>query len=203
MERFIKLQPKILISKIFTHPTALKIWIWCLCKASYKKEFVPLSRGKGRGNIIVELLPRQFVFGRLKAAKELKINGNTIYWWLRKFASDEFDKIIEISTHSSYSIITISKYVNYQGSGNGSLTGDSQVRFNRNNTINQDMSDIVLSAHQHNLKEEVYKGKIINAALFENLKDENCLLAAQKAREPGELFNDEWVERMKRKYKDY
>jgi hypothetical protein len=110
-EGSIKLFRSILSSQVFAHQTALKIWVWCLCKASYKERFISVKIGKG--NVIVKLLPGQFVFGRYKAEEDLNIDGSTIYRWLQKFASPEFDMIL-IESNNQYSIITICKWNEYQ-----------------------------------------------------------------------------------------
>lgn len=139
----IKLFRGILDSQVFAHPIALKIWIWCLCKATYKKRFLPLKIGKGY--ITVELLPGQFVFGRFKAEEELGIDGSTIYKWIQKFASDEYS-MINIESNNQYSIITICKWEEYQVDKlkkvttkeqpkNNSVTTEEQQR-NTNNKVN-------------------------------------------------------------------
>ena len=58
---------------VFAQPIALKIWIWCLAKASWKKRSIPLKIGKGE--IIVDINPGQFIFGRFKAEESLNIDG--------------------------------------------------------------------------------------------------------------------------------
>jgi hypothetical protein len=111
MEGSIRLFRSILESQVFAHQIALKIWIWCLCKATYKQRFIPLKIGKGE--ITVKLLPGQFIFGRFKAEDELSIDGSTIYKWIQKFASDEY-QMINIESNNQYSIITVCKWDEYQ-----------------------------------------------------------------------------------------
>lgn len=111
MEGYFKLHRKILESQVFTHQTALKIWLWCLAKATFKERFVPLK--VGRGETIVKLLPGQFLFGRFKAEEELGIDGSTVYKWIQKFASSEFE-MISIDSNNQYSVITICNWEEYQ-----------------------------------------------------------------------------------------
>ena len=111
MEGYFKLHRKILESQVFAHQTALKIWIWCLSKASYKERFVPLKIG--RGETSVKLIKGQFIFGRFKAEEELGIDGSTIYKWIQKFATKDFD-MISIESNNQYSIITIINWDDYQ-----------------------------------------------------------------------------------------
>lgn len=96
---------------MFTNQTALKIWIWCLCRTSYKERFVPIKIG--RGETTVKILPGQFLFGRFKAEEELNIDGSTIYKWMQKFASPEFD-MISIESNNQYSIVTVNNWGRYQ-----------------------------------------------------------------------------------------
>lgn len=139
----IKLFRSILESQVFAHPIALKIWIWCLCRATYKKRYFPLKIGKGF--ITVELLPGQFIFGRFKAEEELGIDGSTIYKWIQKFASEEYE-MITIESNNQYSIITICKWSEYQVDKlkavttkeqpkNNGVTTEEQQR-NTNNNVN-------------------------------------------------------------------
>lgn len=123
MEGAILLHRCILDSQVFAHQVALKIWIWCLCRASYKERFVPLKIGKG--NISVKLLPGQFIFGRYKAEDELGIDGSTIYRWIQKFESDEFG-MIKIESNNQYSIITICKWDEYQAEQKKKRTTNEQ-----------------------------------------------------------------------------
>ena len=111
MEGYFKVHRKIIESQVFAHPTALKIWIWCLAKASYKERFVSLKVGKGF--ISVHILPGQFVFGRFSAEESLGIDGSTIYKWIHKFASDEFG-MITIDSNNQYSTISICNWDIYQ-----------------------------------------------------------------------------------------
>jgi hypothetical protein len=103
-EGWIKLHRQLLNSQVFSNQTALKIWIWCLLKASRKERFVDLKIGKG--HTTVKILPGQFIFGRLKAEYELNIDGSAIYRWIQKFQSPEFN-MINIEPNSQYSIITV------------------------------------------------------------------------------------------------
>lgn len=146
-EGYLKLFRCILSSQVFAHQTALKIWIWCLCKASFKERFIPLKIG--RGEITVKVLPSQFIFGRFKAEEELNIDGSTIYKWIQKFASSEFEKMIIIESNNQYSIITICNWEQYQVLENSQGTAKEQPRNNQvtpkeqpHNTNNKDLKGI-------------------------------------------------------------
>lgn len=145
MEGYFKVHRKILDSQVFAHQTALKIWIWCLAKVTFKDRFVSLKSGKGC--ITIALKPGQFIFGRFKAEEELNIDGSTIYKWMQKFASDEFD-MIKIESNNQYSIITICKWEEYQNGDGDEVTSNEQPSNNQvtakeqpSNTNNNDKKD--------------------------------------------------------------
>ena len=74
---YIKLFRKLLNSPIFENEKALKIWIWCLLKATHKK------REQLVGQQIVNLEKGEFVFGRKQASEELKMTESTIYKYIK------------------------------------------------------------------------------------------------------------------------
>ena len=73
MEGWVKLHRKLLDSQIFQNEKLLKIWIWCLLKATYKDN----SQLVGLQN--VDLKSGEFVFGRKKASEELKMSESMFY----------------------------------------------------------------------------------------------------------------------------
>lgn len=145
MEGYFRVHRKILESQVFAHQTALKIWVWCMAKVTYKERFVNLKIG--RGDVVVKLLPGQFIFGRFKAEEELNIDGSTIYKWIQKFASEEFD-MIKIQSNNQYSIITLCNWEQYQYDDNEEVTTKEQPSNNQvtaegqpSNTNNKDNKD--------------------------------------------------------------
>jgi hypothetical protein len=153
MEGSVKLFRSILESQVFAHQTALKIWVWCLCKASYKERFVPLKIGKG--DIVIKLLPGQFIFGRFKAEEQLGIDGSTIYKWVQKFSSDEYG-MITIESNNQYSIITICNWEEYQIQDKKKVTTKEQPSNNGvtaeeqpSNTNNKDNKDNKVKKEQY------------------------------------------------------
>lgn len=131
MEGFINLHRTLLDSMIFSSQTGLKIWIWLLLKASYKKRYVSLKIGKGETTVTIER--GQLLFGRYKAEEELCIDGSTIYRWIKKL---EENGMILIQSSNQYSIITICNYDTYQ-SGN---TNDEQPMSNQRTADEQQMN---------------------------------------------------------------
>lgn len=64
-------------SPIWENEKALKIWIWCLLKATHE------DREQLVGQQIIDLKKGQFVFGRKKASDEIQMNENTIYKYIK------------------------------------------------------------------------------------------------------------------------
>ena len=107
MKGWIKLHRKLLDNPIFGSEKGLKIWIWCLLKASHKKtECVYIGRKK----VCVD--EGQFIFGSFKANEELKISVSTIWYWLNEL---EVGGYVVIKKTTKYSIITIKNWKEYQG----------------------------------------------------------------------------------------
>src|SRR3990167_2049346 len=103
---YIKLYRKLLDNQIFASEKGLKIWMWCLLKASHKNIEIYLGRKKE------QLKAGQFIFGRRAASEELKMSGSTIWWWMNQLRIDTF---IDIEKPPKYSIITILNWPKYQG----------------------------------------------------------------------------------------
>lgn len=96
-ETWIKLYRKIMKSLIWENEKALKIWIWCLLKATHEE------REQLVGQQVVELKKGQFVFGRKKASDELQMNENTIYRYiklLKKIRNDNSKKQQQIHSYN-------------------------------------------------------------------------------------------------------
>jgi len=102
---WIKLHRKLLDNKIFDNERLLKVWVWCLLKASHT-EYDQLV-----GLQTVHLIPGQFIYGRFKNAEELKLNPNTLKDYM-KFLSDE--KFIAIKSTNKYSVVSVEKWELYQ-----------------------------------------------------------------------------------------
>lgn len=166
---FIKIDKAIIDSYCFANPISLKIWLWLLLKANYKKSFMPYNVGKSTST--VEVNRGQLIFGRFKAEEELGIDGSMIYRNLKKF--EELGQI-NITSNNHFSIITICKYDTYQDKKDNSeqqvnsrRTADEQQMNNRRTTDEQQMNTS---------KEEIeyieYKEEIEETAFFEKFKNE-------------------------------
>ena len=90
---------------IFDNPNLLRVWLWCLLKASHEhhQQMIGLQ--------IVDLEPGQFVTGRFKGSDELKINPSTFYKYLKTL---EKLKMINLKSNNKMTIITIENWRKYQ-----------------------------------------------------------------------------------------
>ena len=102
---WIKLYRKLLESPIFENEKALKVWIWCLLKATYTE------RDQLVGRQIVHLEKGQFVTGRKKASQELKMKERTVYDYFRSL---ENLKMLVVKTNNKFSVVTITNWEDYQ-----------------------------------------------------------------------------------------
>lgn len=102
---YIKLWRKSLDGGLLQNPKLWAFWSWCLLKASHKKHTQLVGFRE------VELEAGQFVFGRKKAAKELKMSERCIRTCLDNLKKTE--KAI-IKTTNKFSIITVVNWSTYQ-----------------------------------------------------------------------------------------
>ena len=124
---YIKLFRKLLNSPIFENEKALKIWIWCLLKATHKERLLLVGQQE------VNLEKGQFVFGRKKASEELKMSESTIYKYIKLL---EKLQMISINSNNKFSVITVEKWEEYQieelKDNNKVTTKEQQSNTNKN-----------------------------------------------------------------------
>lgn len=163
---FIKLDRAIVDSYCFANPNHLKVWLWLLVKANFKKNYVPLAIG--RGTTTIEVDRGQLIFGRFVAEKELKMNGSMIYRILKKF--EDLGQI-EIEANNQYSLITICKYDSYQ---NNKSESEQQVN-NQCTADEQQMNNECIADEQSlNILKEGLEGKESKESkkyLYQNFDD--------------------------------
>lgn len=164
---YIKLFRKLLNSPIFENEKALKIWIWCLLKATH------IEREQLVGQQIVKLKKGEFVFGRNKASEELKMTESTIYKYVKLL---EKLQMISIKSNNKFSIISIEKWEEYQVEklkNNNKVTTEEQQSNTNKNVKN--IKNIYTSSNDDELKLhfekiwEIYpnkKGKAKSLELF-------------------------------------
>lgn len=104
---YIKLDRSLLTKPLFENEKLLKVWLWCLLKASHKEHFQMVGQQK------VPLQPGQFIFGRFTAADELRMPPTTVrdyMLWLQKNES------ITIKSANKFSLVTVVNWGLYQSS---------------------------------------------------------------------------------------
>ena len=164
---YIKLFRKLLNSPIFENEKALKIWIWCLLKATHTE------REQLVGRQIVQLKKGQFIFGRKKASEELKMKERTLYDYLKLL---EELSMIRINSNNKFSVITVEKWEEYQveelKNNNEDTTNARQTHTNKNV---KNIKNNISSSNDDELKKhfekiwEIYpnkKGKLKSEELF-------------------------------------
>ncbi len=104
---WVKLYRKIADGQIFQNEKLLKVFIWCLIKASHQEHVFLHGRRK------ISLKPGQFITGRKKAGEELDMPPSTAWFYL-KFL--EADNTIDIKSNNKYSLITVINWELYQSS---------------------------------------------------------------------------------------
>lgn len=138
---------KILDSPVFTDAGLLKLWIYCLSKATYKERVILV------GKQIIHLQPGQFVTGRESLFEDYnkgvkpkqKVSAITLYRWLNTLKNMGN---LNIETNSKFSVISIVNWVLYQVSDEqaeqvnehevNSKRTASEQQVNTNNKDNKD-----------------------------------------------------------------
>jgi DnaD/phage-associated family protein len=105
MQGWIKLHRKLLASDVFQNEKLLKVFIYCLLKATHSE----ISQKVGRQT--VELKPGQFIYGRKKAALELNMKESTVRDYINILKDDG---VITVNPTNKYSIITVVNWDLYQ-----------------------------------------------------------------------------------------
>lgn len=105
---YVKVFRSLLESPIFDNERLLKVFMWCLLKASHKPYKAVV------GSQIVDLKPGQFVYGSRVAAEELNIPYSTVYRYMKLLQELE---AIEMNVKRKYSVITIVNWGLYQSEG--------------------------------------------------------------------------------------
>jgi hypothetical protein len=168
MEGWIKLSRCLMDKPIFQNEKLLKVWVWCLLKATHKgyEQLVGLQK--------VWLEPGQFIFGRKKAAEELSITESTV-WRLMQFLADKNNPSLEVVTYNKYSVITIVNWAGYQvektdrcePSNNKGSTTFQEQQMNNRWTANEQQMDT--NKNDKNVKKYIYSS--LHSQLAELLVD--------------------------------
>ena len=129
---WIKLYRKIVESRVFHNSDLLKVWIWCMAKATHKEIHVPIKTGRGITD--VKLVPGQFVFGRDQAARELNMKSSSV-----RNRMEKLKKIgnVDMQPDSHYTVVTICNWEQYQAVENEIGQASGQREDNQRTTKGQ------------------------------------------------------------------
>ena len=179
---WIKLYRKILKSPIWENEKALKVWIWCLIKATYVQKIQLVGQQK------VLLEKGQFVFGRNKASQELQMSESTVYRYINLLKEL---KMINIKSNNKFSIITIEKWEDYQIEKEylNSNTNNKRTTNEQQTDTNNNINNIYLSLYnkyKKQIEEEKESKKIRIISECQNC-EEYALLTLE---EQNQLFLD-------------
>lgn len=105
MQGWVSLHRKLLSSDIFQNEKLLKVFIYCLLKATHTEHSQKV------GKQTVQLNPGQFVFGRRKAALELDMKESTVRDYINVLKDDG---AITIKSTNKFSVITLVNWEFYQ-----------------------------------------------------------------------------------------
>lgn len=142
---WVKLHRVITEGAIFDNEKLLKVWIWCLCKATHK------NRNQMIGKQFVDLKPGQFATGRNKAGAELNMPPSTAWDYLKLL---EKNASISIKSNNRFSVVTVENWGVYQSDGNNSdstLTADGQQN---NSTLTADGQHLDTNKNVKNIKND-------------------------------------------------
>jgi len=93
----------------FADPNLLKVWLWCLAKASYKARCLQVRTG--RGTTTVNIQRGQFLFGRKAAADELQMPEGSVRDRMKKLQDLES---IAIQPDTHFSVVSVVNFDLYQ-----------------------------------------------------------------------------------------
>lgn len=106
---YVCLWRKSVASAVFQNDGLWKVWCWCLMRANWKENHVPITTGRGQS--IATVKPGQFVFGRKTASEELGMRPSTVQDRMAKL--EKMGNIVrQPSTH--YTVITVCNWESYQ-----------------------------------------------------------------------------------------
>jgi hypothetical protein len=158
---WVSLWRKLQDNPVFQKPELLKVFIWCLLKATHAESRVLIDCQE------IKLQPGQFIYGRKKAAKELSMAESSVRNYIDFLAGERDhvgrheDRELDIFSRSNYSIITLRNWNKYQKSGQQS--GQRQDTYNNKNNGGtyreprkaSDLNRLDKFKRMHKLNEEV------------------------------------------------
>jgi hypothetical protein len=139
MQGFISLHRKLMENPIWGDPNYLKLWIYCLFKASHQEHDQLI------GNQVIKLERGQFPTGRFSLTEDMnkgvkpKQRLDDLTWW-RYLKNLEKMGMLNIKTTNKFSVVTIDKYDFYQSVFNKGEQQTEQQMNNKRTTDEQQMN---------------------------------------------------------------
>lgn len=189
---YIKIHRGLLDSYSFANSNYLKIWIWLLLKANYKKTYYTIRVGDRE--MPIEINRGQLLFGRKSASSELCIGGSSIYRAIKKF--EELGQI-NIKSNNYYSIITICKYDSYQGQDKESEQQENNKRTTSEQQANTYKEGLEIKEIKEIESSVAQKNDLSNSNLFRkpNIPDYKKVLEIFKIRGGSEEMAKRFFEK--------
>jgi hypothetical protein len=106
---YLALHRQIVESDVFADANLLKLWIWILCRATYKKRSLPMKTGKGVRTVWLQ--PGTLLVGRNTSASDLSWPPSTFRDRLERL---ETMGMISIKSDSQWSIVSVTKWKEFQ-----------------------------------------------------------------------------------------
>lgn len=205
-------------SQVWSDPNYLKLWMYCLMKASHKDREVLI------GNQLINLEPGQFITGRKSLAEDLnqgvkpKYKQSEISWW-RYLNNLENMQMLNIKKTNKYSVISINKWNEYQENeqqmNNKRTSNEHQMNTNKNvknvkndkkliSSSSADDFSKVLTFYRDNLQRGLSESPF-NMELISQWFDEwggEILLAAMKVSAKAEAKGVNFTEGVLKKWKE-
>lgn len=174
MEGWIKLHRCLIGKPIFDNANLLKVWIWCLCKATHKLHIQIVGLQK------IELAAGQFITGRSAGAAEVKLKPST-FWDYMKFLEE--NQSINIKSNSKYSVVTVDNWGLFQYKD---TTSDSET--DNKPSTNQPPSDTNKNGNTVNNDNKSTTSKKLKFT-DEHMKVAELLLSLIKDNNPNYVFH--------------
>ncbi len=174
MQGYIKLYRKIMDSPVWSDSNYLKLWMYCLMRATHKEREVIA------GNQVITLEPGQFITGRDSLSEDLnrgakpkqRLSDST--WW-RYLNNLEKWQMLNINKTNKFSVISIINWNQYQETEqqlNIKRTSDEQ-RMNTNKNVKNDKNEKNnKKTSRPKLKFETHHLKLAEL-LFKKIKENN------------------------------
>lgn len=168
---WIKLHRQLLESTVFDNSDLLKVWVWCLLKATHRKH----KQLVGLQEVMLE--EGQFIFGRKKASEELRLSESKVYRFM-KFLKSENN--ISMKSNNKFTIVTIEKWTLYQDDdkeneqqmNNKRTTNEQQMNTNKNvKNVKNIYKDIVEYLNEKTKKNFKYTTKKTKNLIDTRLKE--------------------------------